>query len=66
MRYVDPMTGRWRRQLNAVLVDVVPLDSRNSFYVRTGDWFAGSCTLATLLVIAAGIISRRRRRREAA
>jgi apolipoprotein N-acyltransferase len=64
--YVDPMTGRWRRQLNAVLVDVVPLDSRNSFYVRTGDWFAGSCTLATLLVIAAGIISRRRRRREAA
>jgi len=64
--YVDPMTGRWRRQLNAVLVDVVPLDSRQSFYVRTGDWFAGSCTLATLLVIAAGIISRRRRRREAA
>ena len=24
----NPMTGRWRRQLNAVLVDVVPLDSR--------------------------------------
>ena len=64
--YVDPMTGRWRRQLNAVLVDVVPLDSRQSFYVRTGDWFAGSCTLATLLVIAVGLISRWRRRPEAA
>ena len=39
--YLDPMTGRWRRQLNAVLVDVVPLDSRDSVYVRTGDLFAG-------------------------
>ena len=63
--YVNPMTGRWQRQLNAVLIDVVPLDSRTSFYVRNGDWFAGSCTLATLLVIAAGVLGRWRRRRAA-
>jgi len=64
--YLDPMTGRWRRQLNAVLVDVVPLDSRTSFYVRTGDWFAGFCLVASLAVIVAGGVGRWRRRPSAA
>ncbi|GIT28535.1 MAG: hypothetical protein Ct9H300mP1_05810 [Planctomycetaceae bacterium] len=49
------MTGRWRRQLNAVLVDVVPLDSRQSLYVRTGDWFAALCLLASMVIIVAGL-----------
>jgi apolipoprotein N-acyltransferase len=61
--YLDPMTGRWQRQLNAVLVDVVPLDSRQSLYVQTGDWFAGSCTLASLLILVAGLIGRWKQRR---
>jgi apolipoprotein N-acyltransferase len=39
----DPKTGRWNRQLNAVLVDSIPLDNRTSFYLRHGDWFAGTC-----------------------
>ncbi len=62
--YVDPMTGRWRRQLNAVLVDVVPLDARNSLYVRTGDWFAGLCLLASLAIIALTIADRWRGQRD--
>jgi apolipoprotein N-acyltransferase len=61
--YLDPMTGRWQRQLNAVLVDVVPLDSRQSLYVQTGDWFAGSCTLASLMILLAGLIGRWKQRR---
>ncbi len=59
----NPVTGRWRRQLNAVLVDVVPLDSRQSLYVRTGDWFAALCLLASLAVIVAGMSGAWRRRR---
>ena len=62
--YVDPMTGRWRRQLNAVLVDVVPLDARDSLYVRTGDWFAGLCLLASLAIIALTIADRWRGQRD--
>ena len=38
----DPKTGRWNRQLNAILVDSVPLDNRTSLYLRFGDWFAGT------------------------
>ncbi|MBQ18996.1 MAG: apolipoprotein N-acyltransferase [Planctomycetaceae bacterium] len=49
----NPRTGRWQRQLNAVLVDVIPLDNRRSIYVATGDWFAGGCGLACLIVILA-------------
>ncbi len=40
---VDPKTGRWRKQLNATLVQTVPLDNRRSLYVRYGDWFAMLC-----------------------
>ena len=62
----NPMTGRWRRQLNAVLVDVVPLDSRQSLYVRTGDWFAALCLLASMVIIVAGLSGAWRRRRATA
>ena len=61
----DPKTGRWNRQLNAVLVDPVPLDNRTSFYLRTGDWFAGACGSATLLVILAGFVPARWLKRRA-
>jgi apolipoprotein N-acyltransferase len=55
----DPKTGRWNRQLNAVLVDAVPLDNRTSFYLRTGDWFAGTCGCVTLFVILAAFVPAR-------
>jgi apolipoprotein N-acyltransferase len=50
----DPKTGHWNRQLNAVLVDSIPLDNRTSFYLRHGDWFAAGCgVLATLVGLLA-------------
>jgi apolipoprotein N-acyltransferase len=50
----DPKTGRWNRQMNAVLVDSIPLDNRTSFYLRHGDWFAASCGI---LAILAGLLA---------
>ncbi|MBI5760592.1 MAG: apolipoprotein N-acyltransferase [Planctomycetales bacterium] len=44
-RAVEPRTGR-SKQVEAVLVDTVPLDPRRSFYVTGGDWFAGLCLTA--------------------
>lgn len=55
----DPKTGRWNRQLNEILVDSVPLDNRTSLYVRTGDWFAGSCGFAALWVLLAAALPTR-------
>ncbi len=42
----DPKTGRWRKQLNAVVMARVPLDNRSSLYLRGGDWFAAACGIA--------------------
>jgi apolipoprotein N-acyltransferase len=39
----DPNTGRWHKQLNAAVVQTVPLDRRHSLYLHFGDWFAGLC-----------------------
>jgi len=44
----DPKTGRWHKQLNAAVVQTVPLDPRSSLYVLCGDWFAMLCAAATL------------------
>ena len=55
----DPKTGRWNRQFNGVLVDSVPLDNRTSLYVRFGDWFAGLCGFASLVVLLAGVLPSR-------
>ncbi len=46
--YRDPRTGRWKRQLNAAVIQTVPLDPRSSFYVKTGDWFAMTCAASAL------------------
>jgi apolipoprotein N-acyltransferase len=62
----DPASGRWRRELNAVLVDSIPLDPRTSLYLRYGDWFAGSCGAAVLLLALAGLVPGRWFRRPAA
>ena len=58
----DPQTGRWRKSINAALIDNVPLDNRRSWYVATGDWFAGICCLMTLLFCGVGWKPRRRTR----
>jgi apolipoprotein N-acyltransferase len=50
----DPKTGKWNRQLNAVLIDRIPLDNRSSFYLRHGDWFAGGCGV---LAVLAGVLA---------
>lgn len=54
----DPKTGKFHRQLNCALVGDVPLDSRNSLYVRLGDWFAAFCLIATIAVLIQVILKR--------
>jgi apolipoprotein N-acyltransferase len=44
----DPSTGELRKSLNAAVISDVPLDSRNSFYVAHGDWFAQGCCVSAL------------------
>ena len=44
----DPATGQLRKSLNAAIIADVPLDSRSSFYVAHGDWFAQSCCVGAL------------------
>lgn len=46
----DPATGRLRKSLNAAVVADVPLDSRTSFYVSRGDWFAQACCFGTMFL----------------
>ena len=50
------------RRQRAVLIEPVPLDGRDSFYVRQGDLFAGACGWATGLLLVgclAGVARRR-------
>ncbi len=51
----DPKTGRYYKELNAVLVSEVPLDSRTSLYVRWGDWFAAGCLTFSLGMLGLGV-----------
>lgn len=50
-------TGR-PKQDEAVVVDSVPLDSRRSFYLAAGDWFAGICLVCCGFLFLTGIFSR--------
>jgi len=58
----DPATGELRKSLNAAIVTDVPLDSRRSFYVAHGDWFAQGCCVGALFF---GLACPFRRRRQA-
>ncbi|MEZ6048356.1 MAG: apolipoprotein N-acyltransferase [Planctomycetaceae bacterium] len=40
---INPETGNWYKQVNGILIDQVPLDSRTSPYLYYGDWFAILC-----------------------
>jgi len=52
----DPKTGAWYKQLNAAIVDTVPLDSRRSLYVRYGEWFALMCAAMAIFTAASVVI----------
>ena len=52
---IDPKTGRWRKQVNASIVQTVPLDPRRSLYVRYGDWFAMLCCAACVFCALSAI-----------
>ncbi|TWT58416.1 Apolipoprotein N-acyltransferase [Thalassoglobus neptunius] len=54
----DPETGRYHRQRNLALIADVPLDPRESFYVRFGDWFAASCLVAVFATFFLSFIIR--------
>ena len=49
-----------RRDTKLILADV-RLDRRESWYLRHGDWFAGTCLATTLLFTCAGAVAVRRR-----
>ncbi len=55
----DPRTGRWRKQVNASVVQTVPLDNRRSLYVRYGDWFAMLCCATCVFCALTAIPFRR-------
>lgn len=46
------------RQAEHVIVSSVPLDPKQSIYTTHGDWFAGLCLIATLLVAIIGLTTR--------
>lgn len=54
----DPETGRWKKQLDAAVIQTVPLDARRSLYVRWGDWFAVSCLVLTVLLACSRFLPR--------
>lgn len=55
----NPKTGAWYKNLNAALVQTVPLDSRRSLYVRYGDWFAMLCAATTIFIGLISIVPKR-------
>jgi apolipoprotein N-acyltransferase len=50
-------TGR-AKQEEAVVVDHVPLDTRRSYYLAGGDWFAGGCLTFCGFVSVMGVVGR--------
>jgi apolipoprotein N-acyltransferase len=56
---VDPATGRWRRQFSGVLSGQLPLDGRESFYLKFGDWFCWLCSATTIVAMLMGWRGRR-------
>lgn len=58
----DPKTGKFYKQFNGALIADVPLDPRESLYVKLGvwgDWFAACCLLFVIAIGLQDIIQRR-------
>ncbi len=53
----DLTTGK-SKQVEAVLVETVPLDRRSSLYLAYGDWFAGACLVCCSVLCGGGLASR--------
>ena len=56
---IDPATGQLPKLVNMVQVGHVPLDPRESLYVKWGDWFAISCLCFTLFAVLYGAFTGR-------
>jgi apolipoprotein N-acyltransferase len=52
-------SGRIRKSLNALLVHEVPLDPRESFYLKHGDWFGQTCGFAAIFLFLTGVFLRK-------
>ena len=52
---IDPATGKFPKLATIVQVGYIPLDPRESLYVRWGDWFAMTCLGLTLFSVFYGI-----------
>ena len=53
----DPKTGK-SKQVVAVVCDFVPLDNRQSLYLRGGDWFSQICLTLCVVCLFAGCYAR--------
>ena len=53
---IDPATGKLPKLATIVQVGHIPLDPRESLYVRFGDWFALLCLGTTLFAVLYGAI----------
>ena len=53
---IDPATGKLPKLATIVQVGHIPLDPRESLYVRFGDWFAILCLGTTLFAVLYGAI----------
>jgi apolipoprotein N-acyltransferase len=61
----DPETGKLPKLCTMVQVGQIPLDPRESLYVRWGDWFGMSCLGAALFALLYGMIVGREMRKAA-
>jgi apolipoprotein N-acyltransferase len=61
----DPETGKLPKLCTIVQIGQIPLDPRESLYVRWGDWFGMSCLGAALFALLYGMIVGREMRKAA-
>ena len=50
--------ARAAKSRDAIVVGDIPLDSRQSFYLAGGDWFAGSCLASCVFLSLTGLFGR--------
>lgn len=55
-----PGWGKWHKSLNALVISDIPLDARESLYVKYGEWFAKTCCFATAFFVLGIFFARKR------
>jgi apolipoprotein N-acyltransferase len=55
---INDLTSDAAKQVEAVVVDAVPLDHRDSLYLRFGDWFGGLCLAGCFALGLVGVFGR--------